>query len=115
MRTYRYLTTSEDPAIPIEWLDYAGAAVDLSSGTWSIKLVNVATGTVAVTKTASTITGYSSLQGTAPNQYNLLIQWATGELNITAGEYRLLVAHTVSSREKIWGGEVRVIVEAVPS
>lgn len=114
MRQYRYLTTSEDPSIPIEWLDYAGAAVDLSGGSWSVKLVHVATGTVAVTKTSG-VTGYAALQGTAPNQYNAVIQWATGELAVTAGEYRLLVAHTVSSREKIWGGEVRVLIEAVPT
>lgn len=111
---YRYLTTSEDPSILLEWLDYAGSAVDLSSGTWSVKLVHISTGTVAVTKTTG-VTGYAALQGTAPNQYNALIQWATGELAVTAGEYRLLVAHTASSREKIYGGEVRVIVEAVPA
>lgn len=114
MTVYRYLTTSEDPSIPIEWLDYAGAAVDLSAGSWSVKLVNAVSNVVVVTKTSG-VTGYSSLQGTAPNRYNAVITWSTGELAVAPGEYKLLVAHTVSSREKVWRGDVTVIIEAVPS
>ena len=113
MTLYTYLTTSEDPSIPIRWLDYAGAARDLSTGTYSVKLVNAA-GKAVVTKTTG-ITGYSSLQGTSPNTYNALIQWSTGELAITVGDYDLVFAHTVSSREALFPGEIKVRIKAVPT
>ena len=116
MSDFTYLATDEDASCALAWLDRNGSAVDLSTGTFSVKLVNSA-GTATVTKTGSTITGYSALQGTSPQQYNLLISWAAGELAIAAGLYTLIVQATISSRQRTFrpGDPPTVLIVAAPS
>jgi hypothetical protein len=114
--TYSYLATDEDPSIPICWLDRNGDAIDLSTATFSAKLVSSA-GTTAVTKTTG-ITGYSALQGTSPDpQYNALIVWAAGELAGLAGTYKLVFTATVSGRQRTFAPSSSpvVVVTAAPT
>ena len=91
MSDYVYDAGDEDPDVALTWKDRDGAVINLSAATFSVKLVNSA-GTTVVTKTTG-ITGAS----TAPN---VVIAWAAGELNIAAGDYRLIVTATVSSRQR---------------
>lgn len=122
MTTYRYLSNSEDPSIPLRWLTNAGAVIDLSAATWSLKLLS-RTGTTLLTKTSS-ITGYAALQGTSPNDYNCLITWATGELatsgvsgnTFSVRDGTLVLQHTISSRQsEPFNGSLTIVVEDAPS
>jgi hypothetical protein len=83
--TYVYARNQELPAWRGAWLDGDGDPVDLSAGTFTVKLVDAKTGTATVTKTAG-ITGASTLP-------NVTIAWASAELNIAVGTYTLHIRH----------------------
>ena len=112
---YKFLSTDEDPSIALRWLDRTGAVIDLSAATFTVKLVS-STGTTALTS-AGTFTGYATLQGTSPDDYNLLISFAAGELAITAGTYQLIVQATISSRQRTFrpGNPPLVQIVTAPS
>lgn len=124
MTTYRYLANSEDPSILLRWLSRDRTVVaDLSSATWSLKLLDGPGGSTLLTKTSG-ITGYSALQATSPDDYNVLIQWASGELATTglAGctfstRFRtLILQYTLAGRQsEPWNGDLTIIVEATPA
>ena len=95
---FTFLSTDEDPSLALEWLDRTGSAVDLSAATFTVKLVDGGWSTVLTS--AGTFTGYSSLQGSSPNQYNLLISFGSGELAVRPGDYRLIVQATIASRQR---------------
>ena len=112
---YVFYSTDEDPGIALAWLDRNGSAVDLSAATFTVKLIN-SSGTVALTSTG-TSTGYSSLQGTAPQQYNYLHSFAAADLATLSGTYSLWVQATISSRQRTFapGNLPSVTVVAVPT
>jgi hypothetical protein len=122
MTTYRYLATSELPSIPLRWTNNDGTAIDLSSVTWSLKLVN-ASGTTVLTKSTN-ITGYASFQGTTPNDYNVLIAWASGDLatsGVAGGTFKarngtfVLQYTSGSNQSEPFDGDLTIKVEAAPS
>jgi hypothetical protein len=93
--TWTYHRSDELPDIPLEWRDYADALIDYSTGwTFTVKLVNPATGAAALTKT-------SGIVGAATSP-NVLIQWAAADLNITPGTYllRLTARRTSDSKDR---------------
>lgn len=108
MATLRYRAGDEDPTVLLRWLDHAGASVDLSAATWSVKLVGL-DGTVALTKTSG-VTAYAALQGSSPNDYNVAIQWSSGDLAVTAGQYALQIVATVSGRDRTFPTPINVII-----
>ena len=95
MATYVYYRDQEDPAYVVEWADRNGDLIDFSTGyTFQLKLVNVASGTVGLTKTTN-ITGAA----TAPN---ISVAWAVGDLTVTTadGPHRVELRATASSRDR---------------
>ena len=85
MSEYTYLTSSELPAWRARWFDGQGLPVNLAPCTFSLKLVN-RSGTVALNKTSG-ITGN--------DQGVVVVQWASGELNLTPGKYKMyLIAYS---------------------
>lgn len=92
---WEYDAGAEDPAYVVTWLDRDGNLINFASGyTFQVKLVNVVTGTTAVTKTTN-ITGAA----TAPN---VSVAWAAGELAITPGVYALHLKATTGARDRIF-------------
>lgn len=93
-----FMTTDEDPSCALQWLDRNGSVVDLSAATFTVKLVSSA-GATSLTS-AGSFTGFATLQGTSPQQYNLLISFAAGELVLKVGMYSLVVQATISARQR---------------
>lgn len=84
-----YSQTDEAPVWRATWTD-DGVAVDLSAATFTVKLV-ASDGTTALTKTtgvAGTVAGV------------VTITWATGELNLTPGGYRLFVVARIGTADR---------------
>ena len=70
---YRYRGNTELPAIPIAWLDNAGAVVDFSTGwTFTAYICNPTAPSVALVAKTSGITGAA----TSPN---VTIDWSTSD------------------------------------
>lgn len=69
-------------------------------------------GSVVLTKTTG-ITGYSSFQGTAPNDYNALVTWGGGQLNVTPGLYTAELDATVGGRQRPFPGDIVIEITAV--
>lgn len=88
--SYVYLSTDESPTWRGQWLDGDGTGVDLSGATFTVKLVN-ASGTVALTKTTGIV-------GTAAGL--VTITWASGELDITAGGYRMILVARIAGADR---------------
>ena len=107
MATFPYYQHAEDPAYVGTWRDRDGAIVDFSTGyTFELKLVAVNGQTVALTKTTG-ITGAA----TAPN---FIVQWSTGELNITPGDYKAILTPTTGSRQRSpFGGRTPDIIRII--
>lgn len=122
MSFYPYLSTSELPSIPVRWLGLGGSTIDLSTASFTLKLVNDA-GSTVLTKTTG-ITGYATLQGTAPNDYNLLVAWSTGDLatsGVAPGIYStqdktLILTYRVgTSDSERFNGDLTIEVATAPS
>ena len=116
MKVRVYKATDEDPSIPFRLLSFDGTAPDLSAGTWAVRVVNTATG--ALTSTLTTVTGYSALQGTSPNDYNAVLTFSAGDLaTIGAGVFRLELQATISGRQRsfLLSDKPTIQVEAVPT
>lgn len=113
MAVYHYRTNSEDPSIPIRWAAGDGTAVDLSAATFTLRLVDP-DGTLILTKTSG-ITGYATFQGTAPDDYNARITWASGNLNQTPGTYLVELDAVVGGRHRPFPGEIILEISAVPA
>ena len=103
MSTYTYIADAELPTFRAQWNDADGVGIDLSSATFTAKLVNSA-GTTALTKTTG-ITGTSGGLVT--------ITWAAGELALTAGGYRLFLYARTGGNDRVFSPDnlptVRII------
>jgi hypothetical protein len=89
MSSYVYATDAELPVWRGQWNDANGTAIDLSSATFTVKLVNASSGVTVLTKTSGVV-------GTSDGL--VTVTWATGELNVAVGNYRLwLYARTGTS------------------
>jgi cytochrome bd-type quinol oxidase subunit 2 len=108
--TWTYRSDAETPSYAVHWKDRDGNTIDFSSGyTFTVQLVNVSTGTTALTKTTN-ITGAS----TSPN---VTVAWAVGELAVTAGLYWLMLKATDgSSQDRFFrpGNWPTIEIEAAP-
>lgn len=122
MASYRYLSTSELPSIPLRWANNDGTVIDVSTVTWTLKLVNAA-GTTVLTKTTG-ITGYATFQGTSPYNYNVLVAWSAGDLatsGVAPGTYSaragtlVLTYRSGTSDSEPFNGDLTVTVESAPS
>ena len=101
-----YLSTDEAPAWRATWTDN-GAPVDLSAATFTVKLVG-SSGTTALTKT-------TGVTGTVAGV--VTITWATGELNLTPGGYRLFVVARIASADQTFnpGALPTITIVAAPT
>ena len=91
----------ELPALPIEWLDADGNAIDFSSGwTFTVKISASGAPTVALVTKTSGITGAATLP-------NVTIDWTTSELSSlpAAGakyDVRLIARRTADSKDRVF-------------
>lgn len=103
----------ELPALPLNWLDADGAAIDFSSGwTFTVKIAaQTAPTTTLVTKTSG-ITGAASLP-------NVTIDWTTSELSsLTApGKYvvRVIARRTADSKDRVFRPGDPIVLQLFPS
>ena len=107
MRTFIYPANTEKPDYVVEWKDRDGNTIDFSSGyTFTVKLVAQDGTTVALTKTSG-ITGAATMP-------NVTVLWASGQLNITPGTYRLHLTATTGSSDRPYqpGAEDTVVILA---
>lgn len=110
MTDYIYRQDQEDPAVYISWSDKDGNLIDFSTGyTFEVKLAVDATTAPVLVKTTG-ITGAA----TSPN---ITITWASGDLNVTPGTYRLYLKATTSSRDRRYKNneEPKVVIVATPA
>lgn len=106
MGTWRYRQNQELPSFAVSWSDRDGNLIDFSTGyTFTVKLVSSATGDVALTKTAG-IVGDDA----APN---VVVAWAPGELNVTAGSYQVHITATTGGADRLFmpGREPVIIID----
>ena len=92
MSTYTYTTDAELPTWRGQWNDSTGTAIDLSSATFTVKLVN-SSGTTALTKTAGIVGTVGGL---------VTITWSVGELNITVGGYYLYLYARTGTSDRVF-------------
>jgi hypothetical protein len=103
MSSYVYATDAELPTFRAQWNDANGTAIDLSSATFTVKLVN-STGTTALTKT-------SGIVGTAGGL--VTITWGVGELAIAVGTYRLWLYARTGSSDRVFSPDNLPIIGIV--
>jgi hypothetical protein len=103
MSSYVYATDQELPTFRAQWNDSAGTGIDLSSATFTVKLVN-SSGTTVVTKT-------SGIVGTAGGL--VTVTWAVAELNIAAGTYRLWLYARTGTSDRVFSPDNLPIIGIV--
>ena len=92
-----YSQHAEDPGAGVWWTDRTDALVDFTGYTFTAKIH--AGGTTALTKTSG-ITGSAGSGSPSSGTPNIAIDWSTGELNITPGEYTLELTPRSGGRDR---------------
>lgn len=94
MSTWTYRADQEEPAYAVSWYSADGDLIDFTDSSFEVKLVNRDTGIVALTKPLG-ITGAAS----APN---VVVGWATGELDIEPGVYAVHLTATKEGLDRMF-------------
>lgn len=108
MTPITYYKNAEDPSTRIWWLDDDGSLIDMSAvGSWSLKIGNP--GEAALVTKTSGITGAAG-DGVEPSGTpNVVIVWAAGELNISAGIYVMQLVATTTGRDRTMTCPFRIL------
>jgi hypothetical protein len=96
-----YIAGAEDPSLSVTWTAHDGTLIDFSTG-WTFVLKLYKTGvTPLITKTTG-ITG-------AATDPNVVIVWATNQLDIAPGAYRLEIKATKAGRDRYLRSQLVVL------
>ena len=99
MTPITYYKNAEDPSTRIWWLDDDGTLVDFSAvSSWSLKIGQV--GETALLAKTSGITGAAGAGAEPTGTPNVVIVWASGDLNIAAGHYTMQLVATTVGRDR---------------
>jgi hypothetical protein len=110
MSNWAYRADQELPSFAISWADRDGNLIDFTSGyTFELKLaVDNVTAPVLVKTTG--ITGAA----TAPN---IVVAWASGDLNVAAGVYKVYLKATTGGNDRRFRplDEPKITIKAAPA
>lgn len=93
-----YKASAEDPDLKIWWYDDDDSLINLVGYTLAMKIGD---GTTATLTKSSGITGAAG-SGTEPSGTpNVVVQWDSGELNLTPGQYVAELTATSGGRDRV--------------
>lgn len=110
---WTYRQDQELPSFAVAWYDNADALINFSSGyTFTVKLVDLADGTVALTKT-------TNISGAATSP-NVTVAWAAGELSTLTARHQYavhLVANNGAGTDRVFrpGNPPTIRITATPT
>lgn len=108
MTPISYYKNAELPSMRVWWVDDDGSLVDLSTVlSWSLKIGQIGE-TALLTKTSG-ITGAAGAGNEPDGTPNMVVAWASGELNLAAGAYVLQVTATMSTGDRVLSCPFRVM------
>lgn len=99
--TIAYVRGAELPNLQLWWRDQTGALIDFSTGwTFTVKIGRV--GSTAKKNKTSGITGAAGSGTSSNGTPNLVVAWATGELDIPAGQGTIQITANNGTQDRIW-------------
>lgn len=106
-----YHRSAERPSAKLWLFDDDGTLIDFSSGyTFSLKIG--LPGSAALLTKATNIAGAAGA-GTEPDGTpNVVVNWTSGELNLTPGRYSWQLTCTTSGLDRVFAGEF-VVLETI--
>ena len=103
-----YHRSAERPAAKLWLLDDDGSLIDFSTSyTFSLKVGLV--GAVALLTKTTNITGAAGAGVEPTGTPNVVVNWTSGELNLTPGRYAWQLTCTTSGLDRVFAGEFVIL------